>query len=33
MLSVTVGDSASATLPPPGASGGGIAVPVVPELC
>jgi predicted phage baseplate assembly protein len=33
MLSVSVGESASATLPPLGASGGGIAVPVVPELC
>lgn len=33
MLSVGVGDSASPSLPPPGASGGGIAVPVVPELC
>ena len=33
MLSVSVGDTSSPTLPPPGASGGGIAVPVVPELC
>jgi len=33
MLSVSIGDTASATLPPPGASGGGVAVPVVPELC
>jgi predicted phage baseplate assembly protein len=33
MLSVSVGDTASPSLPPPGASDGGIAVPVVPELC
>jgi predicted phage baseplate assembly protein len=33
MLSVSVGETASSTLPPAGASGGGIAVPVVPELC
>jgi len=33
MLSVSVGDAASATLPPLGAAGGGIAVPIVPELC
>ena len=33
MLSVAVGDTASPTLPPAGSSGGGIAVPVVPELC
>jgi hypothetical protein len=33
MLSVSVGDTSSPTLPPPGASGGGVAVPVVPELC
>lgn len=33
MLSVSVGDTSSSTLPPPGASGGGVAVPVVPELC
>jgi hypothetical protein len=33
MLSVAVGDTASPTLPPAGSSGGGIAIPVVPELC
>jgi hypothetical protein len=33
MLAVSVGDSSSPTLPPPGAPGGGIAVPIVPELC
>jgi len=33
MLSVSVGDTSASSLPPPGASGGGIAVPVVPELC
>ena len=35
MLSVSVGSSASATLPPAGSDSGsgGIAVPVVPELC
>ena len=33
MLSLSVGDTSSPTLPPPGARGGGIAVPVVPELC
>lgn len=33
MLSVSVGETSSPTLPPPGAPGGGIAVPVVPELC
>ena len=33
MLSVSVGDSASPSLPPAGPSSGGIAVPVVPELC
>lgn len=33
MLSVSVGESSSPTLLPPGAGEGGIAVPVVPELC
>ena len=33
MLSVSIGDTASPSLPPPGATSGGIAVPVVPELC
>jgi predicted phage baseplate assembly protein len=33
MLSVAVGGTSSTTLVPPGASDGGIAVPVVPELC
>lgn len=33
MLSVSVGETSSSSLPPPGAPGGGIAVPVVPELC
>jgi predicted phage baseplate assembly protein len=33
MLSVSVGDTSPATLIPPGAGAGGIAVPVVPELC
>jgi hypothetical protein len=35
MLFVSVGETASSTLPPDAASegGGGIAVPVVPELC
>jgi predicted phage baseplate assembly protein len=33
MLAVGVGDAASSSLPPAGDTEGGIAVPVVPELC